>query len=131
MGKDAKTRLGEQELELLRYVADHSSSAARDIAEQFGAAKGLARTTVLTMLERLRKKGYLLREDGGGPTRYRPAQPKSEVINEVIQDFVERTLGGSPVPFVAYLVKSKAISGAEAEQLRALLDELEGNQDAD
>ena len=130
MGKEEKTRLGEQELELLRFVTDRAAVTARDAVAEFGQSKGLARTTVLTMLERLRKKGFLLREDENPPAKYRPAQAKSEVIQGMIADFVERTLGGSPVPFVAYLVQSKSIKAEEAEQLRALLNELE-REDAD
>jgi len=86
MGKEEKTRLGEQELELLRFVTDRAPVTARDAVAEFGQSKGLARTTVLTMLERLRKKGFLLREDENPPAKYRPAQAKSEVIQGMIAD---------------------------------------------
>jgi len=52
---------GELELEVWRYIADHAPVAARQVAAQFAEQRGLARTTVLTVIERLRQKGYLTR----------------------------------------------------------------------
>ncbi len=61
--------LGDQELSLLRYVTDHAPITVREVAEQFGETHGLARTTILTMMERLRKKNFLTRRKDGGAFR--------------------------------------------------------------
>ena len=53
--------IGEQELELLKHVADSGGATVVEVAEVFGTERGLARSTVLTMMERLRKKGQLVR----------------------------------------------------------------------
>src|SRR5208282_2950187 len=53
--------LGDQELALLRFLGDRPSISVRDVVKEFGETNGLARTTVLTMLERLRKKGFIER----------------------------------------------------------------------
>ena len=45
-------RLGEQELAVLSYIAAHAPVAARDVVEQFASEQELARTTVLTVMER-------------------------------------------------------------------------------
>ena len=58
--------LGDQELDLLRYVTEHSPITVREAAESYGRDRGLARTTVLTMMERLRSKGYLTRTEVDG-----------------------------------------------------------------
>lgn len=61
-----KPSLGNQEIELLKYISDHSEPIpVRDILEQFGEPRGLARTTVLTMLDRLLKKRIYPPGDGG------------------------------------------------------------------
>jgi predicted transcriptional regulator len=51
--------IGRAELEVLRYVQDHHPASVRQVAEHFAESKGHVRTTILTVLERLRKKGYL------------------------------------------------------------------------
>lgn len=120
--------LGDQELELLRFVADKGPCTVRWTADTFGVEAGLARTTVLTMMERLRRKGYLVREEGDGAFLYRTAESKGEVMREVVGDFVRKTLGGSVSPFVAYLAQGQKLSHDEVRQLRELVDRLEEDE---
>lgn len=122
MGKE---KLGEAELEVLRFVSDRDGTTVREAAEHFATERGLARTTVLTMMERLRKKGFLTREAHEGGFRYRPSQAKAAVLRGLVGDFVERTLGGSLQPFVAYLAEKRGVTPQELEELKALVDELE------
>jgi predicted transcriptional regulator len=119
-----KPPVGQQELEVLRYVADNAPVSVRHVAEQFGEPHGLARTTILTMMERLRKKGFLTRRKGGGVFEYAPAQAKTEILHDLVQNFVERTLGGSVTPFVAYLAEAKGLSEDEIAELKKLVDSM-------
>ena len=117
--------LGDQELEVLRYVSDHAPITVREVAEQFGDPRGLARTTILTVMERLRKKGFLNRDKEAGAFRYAPAVAQPEVLQGLVQNFVETTLKGSLTPFVAYLSDSRGLSEREMAELRRLVQDLE------
>lgn len=127
MGKNLP--IGDQEADLLRYVSDRAPISVRDVANDWGTDRGLARTTVLTMMERLRKKGFLNREkgDAGGVLRYSPAQAKTDLLRSLIQDFVQNRLGGSVTPFVAYLAESSDLNESEVAQLRQLVESLEND----
>ncbi len=114
--------LGDQELSLLRYVTDHAPITVREVADQFGETQGLARTTILTMMERLRKKNYLTRRKDQGAFQYLPVVAKGELMQNLVQDFVEKTLGGSLSPFVAYLTDAKGLSEREMAELRKLVE---------
>ena len=50
--------LGRAELEILQYVVDRNPIRVGEVAEHFAGAGGKARTTILTVMERLRTKGY-------------------------------------------------------------------------
>jgi predicted transcriptional regulator len=117
--------IGEQELELLRYINDHEPISVGDVAARYGKENGLARSTVLTMMERLRKKGFLSREEGESVFIYRLAQSKHSVLKDLAAEFVERTLGGSVTPLLAYLAEAKNLKPDEIEQLRKLIDDEE------
>lgn len=114
--------LGDQELALLRYVTDRAPVTVREVAEQFGEAHGLARTTILTMMERLRKKNFLSRTKDGGAFQYRPVVAKTELMQGLVHDFVEKTLGGSLSPFVAYFSQANGLSERERADLRRLVE---------
>ena len=96
----------------------------RDVVESFGEPRGLARTTVLTVMERLRIKGYLTRQKEQGGFQYKPSVPKTELMHNLVEDFVKKTLGGLVSPFVAYLSDSKRLSDEEIADLKRLVEKL-------
>ena len=109
--------IGRAELEVLRYVQDHHPASVRQVAEHFAESKGHVRTTILTVLERLRKKGYLKRRKTEGLFHYSPSSPKASMLRGLVDEFVEKTLGGSVSPFLAYLVNDAKLTKEELEEL--------------
>src|SRR5258706_15785951 len=91
--------LGDQELEVLRFVAEHAPISVGEVAQQFGVPRGLARTTILTVMERLRKKGVLNRSRNERPAPYSPRLAPAEGKPGLGGGFVQKTLGGPFLPF--------------------------------
>jgi predicted transcriptional regulator len=120
--------IGDQELALLRYVAEQGTASVGEVAEGFGAPRGLARSTVLTMMERLRQKRHLDREQADGVYRYFSPVPSGEVMRGAVRSFVEKTLSGSVSPFVAYLTETAEVSDAELAELEELVARLKSRR---
>ncbi len=117
--------IGEQELALLRYLFDCGDATVGEVAEGFGRERNLARSTVLTMMERLRKKGYLGRRLVTGVYRYRARTSSAQLQRGLIRRFVEKNLGGSVAPFVAYLNETDALTDLELQELEHLVSRLQ------
>ena len=113
-----KTGIGERELGLLRWVQERGDASVGEAAEGFGAAAGLARSTVQTMLERLHEKGHLERRRLAGVYRYAASVSAGELLRGLVRSFVAGPLGGSVSPFVAYLAEAE--EGVGPEELAAL-----------
>lgn len=120
----APNSIGEQELALLRYIADAGGATVGEVADSWAAERGLARSTVLTMMERLRKKGQLVRRVDHGVFRYRAKASSSELLRGAVDRFVEGPLGGSLSPFVAYLSEADDLSDDELRELSELVRRL-------
>jgi predicted transcriptional regulator len=120
-----KSGIGREEWQLLRYVADHQPATVRDVADHMARTTGKARTTVLTVMERLREKGYLTRRKRGGIFHYTPRLSKADLTHELVREFVRDALGGSVSPFVAYLTGEANVTSEELEQLRQLVEGLD------
>ncbi|HVT60800.1 MAG TPA: BlaI/MecI/CopY family transcriptional regulator [Thermoanaerobaculia bacterium] len=122
--------IGDQELALLRYVAEQGVDGVTvgQAAEGFGEARGLARSTVLTMMERLRGKRHLRRRRIGGVFQYSPTAGTGEVLRGVVHSFVEKTLGGSVSPFVNYLAEEATVSDEELAELEQLVARLQSQR---
>jgi predicted transcriptional regulator len=88
----------------------------------------LAHTTVMTVLDRLAKKGFARRERDGRAWRYRPAATWEAYVAELMLTALDQT--GDRVAALARFAQS--VSGDEAEVLREALAGAEGHeQDGD
>ncbi|HEY0695913.1 MAG TPA: BlaI/MecI/CopY family transcriptional regulator [Kribbella sp.] len=81
--------------ELERVVMDQLWSAdraltVRDVHEQLSTTRDLAYTTVMTVLDRLAKKGLTQRERDGKAWRYRAAGPREELVADLMRDALDR-----------------------------------------
>jgi predicted transcriptional regulator len=126
-----QSSIGEQELALLRHIADRGSLTVGEAAEEFGAARELARSTVLTMMERLRRKGHLARRMVDGVYRYRARTTSAELMKGAVRRFVERNLDGSVAPFLAYLSEAGQVSEAELRELEDIVGRLNAGKRKD
>ncbi len=124
----AESTVGEQELALLRHIADRGAVTVGETADEFGGGRGLARSTVLTMMERLRRKGYLSRRMAQGVFRYSARSSSAELLKGAVQRFVERNLGGSVSPFLAYLSDAAELSEQERQDLERIVARLDAAQ---
>lgn len=121
----AVASLGALELEVLKYVTDHHPVTVRDVADHMAESHGHARTTVLTVMERLRKKGHLSRRRSAGSYRYSPVQSRTRLLAGLVRDFVATSLGGSLEPFTHYLSREANPTPAELSELRRVVDSLD------
>jgi predicted transcriptional regulator len=121
-------KVGRAELEILHFVQDHRPVSVRDVADHFAETRGHVRTTILNVMERLRKKGFLTRKKAGGIYQYEPRVGRAELLRSLVGDFVEKTLGGSLSPFVAYLSRDARLSEKELNELKQAVSGLRGKE---
>ncbi|WEN15834.1 BlaI/MecI/CopY family transcriptional regulator [Rhodanobacter sp. AS-Z3] len=123
-----KPSIGDQELALLQHLDEGGQASVGEVASTFGEPRGLARSTVLTMMERLRTKGYLKRRQRKGMYRYSTATGAAEAVRSAVGSFVEKTLSGSVSPFVAWMSEHAEVSDDELAELEALVAQLQSRR---
>ena len=116
--------LGDQEMQILSYINDHSPISVREVATHFEKEKNLARTTILTVMERLRKKGFLTRNRSEGVFQYSVKFEQEKVLHKKVSDFIERTLGGSMTPLFSYFSESTDLTEDEINQLKKIANKI-------
>ncbi len=82
--------------------------------------RDLAHTTVMTVLDRLAKKGFVRRERAGRAWRYRPAESREAYVAELMLTALDQA-GDRQAALTRF---AHSVSGAEAEALRAALEAL-------
>ena len=63
-----------------------------------------------------------------GLFEYSPTLPRTDLLRNLVRDFVNKTLGGSVSPFVAYLAEEGELSDEEISNLKRVVRELENDQ---
>jgi predicted transcriptional regulator len=76
------------------------------------------------MMERLRQKGRLEREQMEGVYRYSSTASPGDLLRGAVRTFVEKTLAGSVSPFVTYLAETAEVSDSELAELEKLVARL-------
>jgi len=128
---DDLNKLGPTELAVLRFLAEHNPVRVGEVADHMAATSGQARTTVLTTMERLRRKKHLTRRKVRGVWHYSPTRSTSELMERLVGEFVRTVLHGSLSPFVAWLANAHGITPEEIQLLKQRILELEAERQRD
>jgi predicted transcriptional regulator len=119
-----------QEFQFLRFVAGRGPVSSARVAEELGGKLGLGRSSVLTVMERLRRKGHLRRRRTDGVYLYSSTIALDRLMRATVGQFVERTLDGSVLPFAAWLSEQVDVTDEELQELRAMVSKLRSRRDA-
>ncbi len=120
--------LSKAELEIARIVWNLKNAGVRQVFEALPAGRDIDFTTVQTYLRRLEDKGYLNARLEGRNRVYSPKVRPQTVIRETVGEMVDLLFDGEAMPLMKHLVEERKFSADDIDQLRKLLDRLEGDQ---
>ncbi|MGD0063936.1 MAG: BlaI/MecI/CopY family transcriptional regulator [Streptosporangiaceae bacterium] len=103
-----------------------AATAVREVSARL-TERNLAHTTVMTVLDRLAKKGFARRERDGRAWRYCPAATRETYVTELMLTALEQT-GDRTAALTRF---ARSVSGVEAEALRDALEVSEGSGEKD
>jgi len=116
------------ELSILRVLWSRGPSTVREVHEDLKDGTGY--TTVLKQLQVMAEKGLVGRDERERAHVYSAKATRERTQRQLVEDFVERTFGGSPVQLAMQALSSKPTDPAELAELKKLLDSLT-EEDAD
>jgi len=115
-----KSTLTGQELEIMKVIWKLGTPTVRQVYEELLKSRKIAYTTVMTMMKILEQKQYLKKNQADRAYVYRPAQPKRQVIGDMVRDFVNRVFNGSAEPLLVHLVEEHNLSREDLDEIAQL-----------
>ena len=97
-------QLTELQLAILRVIWDKGEATVQDIWEAMHSDRGLAQTTVATMLSRLERRGVVTRRAESRQYRYRAAVTEQEVQHSMVGELTERLFDGDITALMQHLL---------------------------
>jgi predicted transcriptional regulator len=116
--------LGELEAAVMDVAWTHPSVTAREVCDRMTGAHERAYTTIMTTLDRLHRKGLLLREKDGLAWRYQPAQSKTDFERRLADHLAARILAQHGDAALGAFVDAAAnVDDSLLDKLRRLIDQ--------
>lgn len=114
-------KLPDSELEIMQIIWSLDAPVARNTIEEHIAQKHpMAQTTLLTLISRLNKKGFIRADKNGRSSEYTPLVSKNDYLAYESSDFFDKVCGGSINAFASALMES-SLSDEDIAELRELL----------
>jgi predicted transcriptional regulator len=117
------------ELECLRALWSLGQGNVRLVREALLPSRVLAYTTVMTVLERLVRKGAATRAKNGRSFLYAPALSREALRRVAVRDLVNTLFGGSEQELIDYLKASRPAAAAAAASASAAAPASAGGQE--
>jgi predicted transcriptional regulator len=111
------------ELLAMAWIGPADGMTVAEIWQAVADRRRVTRTTVLNLVDRLEKRGWLKRESIAGVYRYRPTLDRATAEARLATGFMAGFFGGSPAQLVQSLLGSADVSSADIDRLQRILVE--------
>jgi len=118
--------VSDAELDVLKVLWKSGPATVRQVAGRLPRRRRrLAYNTILTLLSRLREKGYVTADRGGTAHVFRATVTREQLLRHGLTDLAERICDGTRSTLVHALVEGQRFSPQEIEGFRRLVEQLE------
>jgi BlaI family penicillinase repressor len=114
-------RLGKLQLAIMRVLWQRGEASVSDVHEDLEAERGLAPTTVATMLMKLERKGVAAHRTEGRRFIYRPLVAEEQVRRSMVDELTSQLFQGDVTALVNHLLSEHSIAARELTELRSLI----------
>jgi predicted transcriptional regulator len=116
-------QLTELQMAIMRVLWDRGQATVSEIHEALKAERGLALTTVATLLSRLERRGVVSHETRQRQFVYRASVTEAEVRHSMVHELTERLFDGDVAAMMSHLLNGREISPGDLKRIKAMLEE--------
>ena len=111
------------QLSMLRVLWDRGEATVTDIWEALQEERGLAQTTLATMLSRLERRGVVTHRTQARQFVYRALVTESEVRHSMVSELTSRLFEGDVPALVSHLLTAQDVSPGDRHRIREMLQD--------
>jgi predicted transcriptional regulator len=127
--RQRKTQLSDLQLAVMRVLWHRGEATTAEVVAGLAVERGLAHTTVATLLSRLEKRGAVAQRRDGRSLVYTARLSEAEVQRSMVAGLVASLFAGNPAALVAHLVREDEVTPGDLAAIRARLDAAPESQD--
>jgi predicted transcriptional regulator len=115
---EASHQLGDLQLAIMRVLWNRGDSTVAEVHEALADERGLALTTIATMLMKMEKKGVVSHRADGRRFIYGPRVSEDQVRRTMVAGLTAQLFGGDVTALVSHLLAEHEIEAGELADLR-------------
>lgn len=123
--------LTDLQLDLLEVLWDNGEATVAQVQEALVTKRGLAATTVATILSRLEKRGIVAHRAEGRVYIYRALVSREQVRDNQVSALADRLFEGDVTQLVNHLITTSQITPGDLARVRRLLEQHHRGSEAD
>jgi len=116
-------QLTQLQIAIMRVLWERGQATVAEICEALKAERGLALTTVATLLSRLERRGVVSHETRARQFLYRPLVTEADVRHSMVHELTARLFDGDVAAMMSHLLTEREISPGDLARLKRMLDE--------
>lgn len=116
-------RLGELQLEIMKVLWAQPGCTVAQMHEAIGKERGLAYTTIATMLRKMEERGLVSHATEGRTFLYNANVDEQSVTKNMSEHLLDRLFAGSLSDLVSHLLNTREVSKAELAKIEKLISE--------
>jgi BlaI family penicillinase repressor len=113
--------LGDLQLAIMRILWAQGEGTVAEVHEALEPERGLALTTIATMLTKMEKKGVVDHRAEGRKFIFRPRVSEGQVRRSMVADLTSQLFRGDVTALVNHLLSEHEIDAQELAQLREMI----------
>lgn len=114
--------LSDLQVAIMRVLWDRGEASAAEVQRALRRSRGLAITTVSTLLSRLEKRGLVAHRADGRAYVYRAAVGEPEVRRSMLRTLVRGLFAGDTAEVVSHLLAGREVTSGDLERIEELIE---------
>lgn len=114
--------LGVLQLAIMRVLWRTGEATVAEVHQDLEPTRGLALTTIATMLSKMERKGVVAHRTRGRQFVYEPTVSEADVHRSMVSDLTERLFDGNAAALVNHLLTEQEIDREELAEIRRQIE---------
>ena len=123
--------LGDLQLAIMRVLWERGEATVADAHQALLPERGLAPTTIATMLVKMEKKGVVAHRREGRRFVYRPTVSETEATRSMVDELTERLFLGDRAALVSHLISEHEIDPEDLAEIRHRIADREADHESE
>jgi BlaI family penicillinase repressor len=116
-------QLTDLQISLMRVLWDRGQATVAEICDAVRSERGLALTTVATLLSRLEKRGIVSHETRARQFVYQALVTEADIRRSMVHELTEQLFDGDVAALMSHLLTAREISPGDLNRIKAMLAE--------